>query len=639
MAKFTADIPEANLAGAGRVPPAPPSGVAEGIVDLAALATSVGTKIATDKRVGELESDLMAEQEAFFGEDPDLNPQEQQVVQRFDQKIAQISAGQQQTTRTDQFRLRAEAILKKHINEHPGLADKFRQRASGVLGFDASGQAFKIAVEDEQAAEAERLRQRQALDKDAQVLLGFAPGEMEGNPQKQQQYLEAVKIRQEIMRNEQMKALRASDPDLVTPEMMEKNLLKSIGAQRAHHSNQATAVVKAGFMELGLTPEELKNLDAEGLAGIPRDRLNLVRTALTQAQQASIDAAQAFRADFTNEANFNAYLDSVSAPYDEYFAVLDGTRSMKEIEDRAKLSSAAITGELLNTKEGQFVLAMNNWNIKVPESIVADLNVKALTMPATVFTEEMQMPSPATQKEMTKKESRILADQIRVAIDDAYFGDNASPEKQEVVSQAFLNMADMFAEGQSFSKPVLDEYVRLLRDPESANMINAVLRDNPSIGKSVREGLREHAKKLAVGGFAQLEGMVSEGFLPVKGVGPGRRERVNILKPVIDSSGMLSVEVDEEALKRTAATPEEAEEIARSARQRGVVSTTARTNPRAVQRTRKAQQNLVNSLNHTVSAMTNVFDISREQAWQDLLKGTDLGERLFPVEDQQGGEE
>ena len=159
-----------------------------------------------------------------------LSAEEADNVKAFQKKVDLLKKASKQTGRNQDFRLRTEVELKKHIANFPGLADEFRVIAGKELGFDPYGEkarqkaelnrireeaihselgkmdaaAQRLLQEKERAAQLQLKEQEEAtrrllerIDKDA-VKLGFKPGDVWDNPAMQAEYVRRTENKRRI---------------------------------------------------------------------------------------------------------------------------------------------------------------------------------------------------------------------------------------------------------------------------------------------------------------------------------------------------------------------------------------------------------------------------------------------------------
>lgn len=116
-----ANLPEVDTSFVRPLNPVTNNSVAEGIQGLGTIALEANRQIKGE-----------AIQEEFQSE-----------VDSFGKQVDRLSNMKRAGLSEDQFRTRAESILKSHIARAPALADEFRNRARGVLGFDPTGAAVQ----------------------------------------------------------------------------------------------------------------------------------------------------------------------------------------------------------------------------------------------------------------------------------------------------------------------------------------------------------------------------------------------------------------------------------------------------------------------------------------------------------------
>jgi hypothetical protein len=574
---------------------------------------NIGIETFKAAKLGQFDAQLEKEQAAFLEEEGAFTPDQLSTVKDFKKRFDVLTQQAKSSGRTDQFRLRAEALLKENIASVPGLADEFRRVASGSLGFDPTGEGLRQRFQEIEENSIDAKRVLRDMEQRAVNMYGMTEGDMAHEQgQLEFQYKEAVRKR--IAENDMLSKLRKSDPDLVKLNPA-KEALRMSGEYRIDSTGRAATIANRGLAAIGIPESTIKGgLSIEQILKLRPEEREAIQRELADARKVRRDSILHYRADM-DEGEYGLFEEQVLGPYDEWAAVLSGEVAMAEVKTSDNLVLTAHQSNLQGSRGYQQLQLMTKvMGINLTDAALANLGNNVINLAEITLGNRPSMPGDEekTPPDAIKKMGTILFNGIDVA-----FKEGGTIEQKDKVAQGMLNMANMFSSGVDYKQSTVDAFMNLVKDPSNVPKIKEVISYAPEVEDSINSAAVKHAVKAAI----PLNTAITELQRTANKTTPDTDTPVLVV-PSISPSGNVTLRV------------------------RGVVPPTTflggvHPSQGEMQRLNRQVNRLnstyVRSINNSLQAVHNLSGVSKEEILRRSLEGTELLEQLVLKEE--GSEE
>lgn len=441
-------------------------------------------------RQADLAKDMQQLQAEFEVEtDPILNPTEQKELTSFSERIEALQQQADATGQVDRFKVRAEALLKQHINRVPGLASELRKKASTVLGFDPTGEDLKqrMAEITEVADTAEAQMKR--IDTDAVSLLGVAPGEVLSSKAVQEEYYQATKLRGLVKQGDLLRQhaanLKALGQTQVSPA---EQLIRDVPNMVALNQVEAGALIKNTLRGFGFTDADIKAAGRDFIGKLTDEQKTALRGAIESVKAQKANELFTLRGSFDSNELYNATEERILAPYDNLMGIFDGSKAVADVEANTRLKLAAVEADLIN--DPGYIL-MQSWadripGIDFPAAKAAQVANRAwLALGASVFDPKADPATKYTQEDANKLHPAVVEDywnNFVTSMEELGKGDSQSPGQKEMVLGAIGNFVSvMESPNLQHRGDVMKAFYKSLSDPKKMDLIKQAAEFNPEV--------------------------------------------------------------------------------------------------------------------------------------------------------------
>lgn len=567
MAKTTATLNDIDTRHIQPIRPVQPTGFGEALETLGSLAVTgiqVGTTTALRSDMESLQNEYLQDKR-----DEQLSPQEIAETTDFARRLNKLQQASRQTGRTAEFKTRAEALLKERINAFPGLAAQYRQAASGVLGFDPTGEAARQLESQLEMQQKAAQKELQEMYDDAAQIAGLTRADLQ-DPKKQEFYLAMKTLQQENKR------LEALDNNNKLAKSLGSDARHVVGVEEAAKSVQGQrlavkATIDKALKEIGtITPEEIGyGLTPDTYAKAePQFWDNLAQTLETE-KRAYVAKTASLYSDL-GDTTVRDIREMAASVYDEAIRAISAKESLTVYNQQTELYKNQLLGKakeknieafnnimtLSGLGVGKELPIMNEWATAL---LSGQFNLNSVVDPT----------KPEADVEEIKKTNAAEINNIsNYLVQVGQFLEKEAPDnaaKREDLSNVFYKLADGIAEANNeggINKEVANAWLDVLANKENKKMLDQVRNDQPYLSQSMDAFMFGYMNNLTADTFKQVENIL--GKYRVRNVSSfgGRRgentpptKRISdipLIKPVLDERGTLKFEIDEAAVKKYA---------------------------------------------------------------------------------------
>jgi hypothetical protein len=567
------------------------------------------------------EADMQQLEQGFLQEQPELTVEEIDRVQGFEKKFDMLERAAKQKGRNDEFRIRAEAELKKNISNFPGLADEFRRIAGKTLGFDPTGESVRQQAEANVEQERAIQQRLDFYDKDATQNFGFLPGELLGSPEKQREYQERANVRRRISELTDLKRLSELTGGQVTSDPT-RELLANAGAVADNHSAQVAGHVLRRVNEFtGSSLGNISQLTAEITTQLDAEQRALLRTEISQAKSDAVNQYLQFQVDFKgNTQGWTLFSNTITAPYDKLSAALEDETILKSFQTDREIRGAMYAQGIAGTPASEAVLALQASGLNTTNLLTSKVGTDLIKSLGDYIQNNPNKPAAApTREQMSKDTVKTLASDVQNWIAKA---DDPSVDRASL-DTAVINYAKLLEEGgvRGYNGPTMNAIVESMNTPELQGYTRQLLGSDPTLGRSVSRGLSSHTGKLtntAQVKIDRLGGTVVDG------------EKKKALRLDLTEEGELLLKFNEDVISEMEKNmqnfsnnaPLAVSEQQQQAFDLNMIDMMPPNNADI----RNIQRTTVDPLNNTVTTMANLFGITKKEAAKRLLGNTPYAE-------------
>lgn len=543
-AKFTAQLSDVNAS----FSPQPVGPVDTTAADAISAIGNVGLQAHAAYRVNRMEEDMGQLESEFMDQDVSYTAEEMASITDFGKRMDKLSQMAKTAGRVGEFKTRAEALLKQHINQMPGLERELRQSASSMLGFDPTGSAMQQKMQEIEQAQFDSRKMMENIDRDAQSF-GMIPGEVytKDGQQRYLTYVELRRVQQEAkMLQDTAQAMKGEDVEVdIQRQLMQRagdlQTSSRLGAEQVMGTLATEMGIQVPSTAGGLSPEMVAQMQQGGNA-------NAAIAALEAQKNAVMLEYMPSRGDFGSESEWNLFIDTVLKPYDDMIGVLNGTQTIENVNRQKELAIAARSQNMLNDPN---YVDMVTWSeatgIAPPAAIQAQVGQSFFRNWAGVYNGSPDViVTPTQAQSITKEETRAVGQHLMEAIDNSFNGENATPESKDAASMALYKMAEMFNTGEKYQKAAVDEFVRVLNDPNNIANIQQVMEYDPTVRDAIEGALVQHSRKTARTASAEIDRAMQETF-KASAITMSEIKDAQIATPVF-KNGQFTVVVNDAAI-------------------------------------------------------------------------------------------
>ena len=476
--------------------------------------------------------------------------QEATVLNEFGKKIDKLRTLEQSTNQSDQYKIRAEALLKTQMNRMPGLSNEFKAIAGGILGTGSINVQLKAQAEREQRANAEK--DLQEIEKDAGSL-GLKPGDV-FTAKGQQKYLARADMRSKFFEANQLlqydkmlkerselhkgktldkfeTAKRDADflknqvdirdrtADLkagigVDPKILSAKVREQVGDQSGRARSAAEGILGGAMQELGFERPSLeffKKLSSEQKAGL---RSDLIKD--RQRVRDELQASGVF--EHLEGKELEEHVNSVLFSHDQILKNLTGDEAVHDIENTLKTASAVHEMGLRSSNIGRMVSTWAKLGIPVDERTMNILREEGLSgqnqylrqVFSAIAPQEKGDPSISGKAALqAQKDSEIATARInygkleadhtlQFALQLAEKAASGSEEASGISGDVWGNIGNLYSPGASgeMKKAAMDSLVDVIVNPANDTEFQHIQKADAVVQKQIRSSLGRHYSKL-----------------------------------------------------------------------------------------------------------------------------------------------
>jgi len=459
--------------------------------------------------------------------DAQYSMQDVMAIEDFGQRMTAFRDMAAQGKKSDEMKLRAEALLKQQIARTPGLEREFRQAAASIIGIDPAGQGAKTAFASmaEEEADAERILTQ--IVNDSVTSFGMLPGEVY-TKKGQEKYRELANQRSNLkiaeMELKQMQtvaavgAIKQNDVDKA-----KKNHFSDIISQTAYTTNSQLSAENIVRQALGGG-----EINAQTIANMsPDDRTKLI-TALKNSERNSASVFEDYAAGFETRDRFEDIQTRVLSPYQNYIDMIEGKTTLEQLKNSNEFNTQLVIQGLLKTPAGQKALVFKSLvgQTNLPSGLDAELLATATkylegALPSQVGDGDtvggmVTAPPVEQQKQTTAEHVKSMGSVVTQVLADP----KASQENKTYVTRILGNMAEMFTDGTNYKPEVLDSFIDLLNNPQSVSVLRNSLATNPSARVSISDLMAKHVQRAGNGAANSIQRVLEDTSYPLSGDSP-----------------------------------------------------------------------------------------------------------------------
>jgi len=557
----------------------------------------------------------------------DLSVEEKQELNSTESYLASLDAKARRSNKTDDMRIRAEALLKKKMTQWPALADHFKRISHNKLGFNAIGESLRQREAAQKAALVDARQRRNAILQDAQNW-GITNAEMntdegmkayESIKRKQRNYEnlkidnQIAKIKYEMLNREDVQA----STELARLASDQENIDTLNKASIRQQKNKVNIKVDEDVM---LTRQQMQHtmrsiydqfgIDIDERTGIPLteslvktgpDTLNAIKDQIKTLRDRDVkeflDAGDIYQYD-------SEYLEDVrskiAAPWDGLLASFDSkniTESVNNFVTGAKMQAVA---DIALTAEAEQAFQLSFFNQQQPEFFINLLN-------------EIAKPSPDLEAVGTSLGEegapvKDLLEGISASVNALVENKEDIPTVDlESIANSMQTLAESFVSGAPISAKSMRGYIEALAQEGAGTYLDLTKRYSedalPYIEEAIVEYTTDLARKaanevvIAQQKFARTTGGRAQGRLS------SQREKQLPFQVDVDEQGVVKL-VFKEGFEAPSAAP-------------------GRKEPMVTSKLRAINRGYMKRINDAIKAFSNMDDkLSTREAALDLLQAT-----------------
>jgi hypothetical protein len=508
MARFTADMGDISVQ---HVKPITDKSGYTSSVATAGLIKNVGEmgiEAYKSYEIGQAKEDYETLATEIKEADAQYSMQDVMAIEDFGQRMTAFRDMAAQGKKSDEMKLRAEALLKQQIARTPGLEREFRQAAASIIGIDPAGQGAKTAFARmaEEEADAERILTQVAND--SVTNFGMLPGEVY-TKEGQEKYMALSEIRSSNnLKEMQLKSLETTAKiGAVKQDTVDK-------ANSKHFSDPSVQIGYAGTSRTSAQQTVNKylngaELSAQTISNMSQDDRTALITELKSSQRAAASIYEKYAAGFDTRDQFEDILTRIVAPYQDYIDLIEGKTTIDSLKNWNAFETETIKQEIYKSPELKAYVAVAEIlkNSNAPVEIFNKLLSKSMKTFATALPDP-DNPNKLPTAPSKEKQQAATADDVRSLVQPLtkiLSTDVTTEESRNTSIKIIENIATMLEDGDSYKPEVVDSFIDVLNSPSTAEGMRQALQNAPQAKMSINDLMAKHVQRAGNGAANSLQ--------------------------------------------------------------------------------------------------------------------------------------
>ena len=448
---------------------------AQAITGFGEIALEANKMVRTNRLESDLDSLVQSQLDPL---EDDLTPEDRAVVEKVGKQVDSLASKRGRGLSEDQFRIRAESLLKQHMAGAPALASELRARAGRVLGYDPTGSAIAVHYEQAQAqAAAAEAGQKAALAQGKSWGMNMLDA---GSPEWFARYT--------ALQQDRMTAQQAAQSDSINGRQLNA-MSGTFLADAISSVNVETDRIFPNKVFDELTAQDITSMDEGTRQG-----------AVSRLQKAKIDTLAAIRGAYTGatDAQVKSAVAGANAHFDFAIAKLDPSKDATKLQNRRDAMGAGLELQIQDDDTIRTASLMASMGLPIP----AGLQMNVWSSVFGIVEGKDWTRGSGVSEEANKEAESQTANTVEKMLSGVDYSQIPS-EDQPAVEQFVSNYTKVL--GQESIKPRQQQAIlESLTNPEVVKFISTLPKDSPSLVQIV-QGSKDYARRTAVAASRKLE--------------------------------------------------------------------------------------------------------------------------------------